>query len=149
MRVFVTGGSGYLGRSIIPALQRHGHEVKALLRSLEAAQVVTELGASAVCGSLQDFQKLREAAAEADAVIHLANDPGPQTAGLDWAAAEAMQEGIGGAPMCIRAAYGTTGTPRVSSTRMPHWPHRQWWPGGRRTKHGCSPKRPAVVVPWW
>jgi uncharacterized protein YbjT (DUF2867 family) len=31
-RVFMTGGTGYLGQRLIPALLKRGHEVRALVR---------------------------------------------------------------------------------------------------------------------
>lgn len=46
MRVFLTGGSGYIGRSVVPALLRHGHDVTALARSAASAAAVTALGAT-------------------------------------------------------------------------------------------------------
>jgi nucleoside-diphosphate-sugar epimerase len=91
MKVFVTGGSGYVGRSTIPALVQAGHSVSALVRSPESADVVTGLGATPVQGSLQDPDVLRSAASDADAVIHLA----AATAAVDRDAAAALQEGLG------------------------------------------------------
>ncbi|MEK6570662.1 MAG: NAD(P)H-binding protein, partial [Bacteroidota bacterium] len=32
-RVFITGGTGYMGRRLIPELLRRGHEVRALVRN--------------------------------------------------------------------------------------------------------------------
>jgi len=98
MQVFITGGSGYVGRSTIQALIRHGIEVTALARSEHSARVVSELGATPVAGSLADTEVLREAAGRADGVIHLGVDYGDGTADVDRAAAQAMQDGAGGRP---------------------------------------------------
>ncbi|WIV55048.1 NAD-dependent epimerase/dehydratase family protein [Amycolatopsis nalaikhensis] len=95
MKVFLTGGSGYVGRSTVTALVRHGHEVSALARSDAAARVLTELGATPVAGGLTDAAVLRAAAAEADGVIHLGQHYGPDTAEVDRAAADALQDGLG------------------------------------------------------
>jgi uncharacterized protein YbjT (DUF2867 family) len=46
MEVFVTGGSGYIGRPTIAALRRGGHEVTALVRGEQAAPLVAALGAT-------------------------------------------------------------------------------------------------------
>ncbi|WP_055588855.1 NAD-dependent epimerase/dehydratase family protein [Streptacidiphilus griseoplanus] len=98
MQVLLTGGSGYIGRSTIPALIRHGHTVTALARSDRAAHTVAALGAVPVHGSLTDTEVLREAARQADAVIHLGSDLGGDTAEVDRAAAAALQDGAGGRP---------------------------------------------------
>lgn len=50
--VFVTGGSGYLGRNLIRALRAHGIVVRALARSPQAQAAVRALGAEAVAGDL-------------------------------------------------------------------------------------------------
>ena len=92
MRVFVTGGSGYIGQATIAELVRQGHSVEGLARSESAARAVTGAGATAVRGGLADLDVLTQAAARADAVIHLAQ---ASSADEDLAAATAMQDGVG------------------------------------------------------
>jgi nucleoside-diphosphate-sugar epimerase len=72
MRVFVTGASGHLGSAVVPELVRAGHEVVALARSATSAAAVRALGAEVRHGDLDDPDGLREAAANADGIIHLA-----------------------------------------------------------------------------
>jgi nucleoside-diphosphate-sugar epimerase len=98
MKVLVTGGSGYLGQATVRALQAHGHQAVAVVRSDAAARRVESLGAVAVRGGLTDAAVLRGAAEEADAAIHLAQDSGPDTATVDLAAATAIQDGLGSRP---------------------------------------------------
>jgi nucleoside-diphosphate-sugar epimerase len=98
MKVFVTGGSGYIGRATIGALRRRGHEVTALVRGDRAAELVTGLGAAPVLGTLRDLSLLRTVAAEADGAIHLAQEPGQEAATVDAEAAGAIQDGIGSGP---------------------------------------------------
>jgi nucleoside-diphosphate-sugar epimerase len=43
--VFVTGGSGYIGRNVLRAVVQAGHPVRALARSKASAAVVASLGA--------------------------------------------------------------------------------------------------------
>lgn len=93
MKVFLTGGSGYVGRPTIQALTRHGHQVTALARTDESAALVEAAGATAVRGELTDTGVLREQAALADAAIHLGM-AGVNTALVDLAAARAMQNGL-------------------------------------------------------
>jgi nucleoside-diphosphate-sugar epimerase len=98
MQVFITGGSGYIGRSTISALIGRGHEVTALARSDKAARTVAELGAVPVAGSLTDLEVLRKAAARADGVIHLGVDYVEGAAEVDRAASQALQDGAGSDP---------------------------------------------------
>jgi nucleoside-diphosphate-sugar epimerase len=95
MEVFLTGGSGYIGRATIAELVRHGHTVRALARSATAEDVVRAAGATPVRGGLTDLDVLNQEAARAGAVIHLAQ---ASSGAEDLAAATAMQDGIGGGP---------------------------------------------------
>ena len=75
MKVLVTGGSGFLGRSVIPELARRGHDVVALARSRTAAGQVADLGATPLAGDLDDPAGLDAAfaSAKADALVNLAS----------------------------------------------------------------------------
>lgn len=92
MKVFVTGGSGYIGKAVIGELVRRGYTVQALARSERSEAEVASLGASAVRGALGDVAVLNRAAAGAEAVLHLAQAGSGEQ---DLAAATAMQDGIG------------------------------------------------------
>ncbi|HUA10675.1 MAG TPA: SDR family oxidoreductase [Solirubrobacteraceae bacterium] len=72
MRVFITGASGHIGSAVVPELAAAGHEVVGLARSDDSAAKIEAAGAEAVRGDLDDLDGLREAAREADGVIHLA-----------------------------------------------------------------------------
>jgi nucleoside-diphosphate-sugar epimerase len=72
MRVFVTGGSGFIGAAVIPELIANGHNVLALARSDGNAAALTKAGADVHRGSLQDLDSLREGAEACDGVVHLA-----------------------------------------------------------------------------
>ena len=87
MNVFITGATGYIGVATIAALNEAGHSVEALVRSDRELE-----GAKTVRGTLSDLDVLREAAARADAVIHLA----AADAETDRAAALAMLEAVDG-----------------------------------------------------
>ncbi|MFG2926036.1 SDR family oxidoreductase [Streptomyces sp. NPDC048305] len=72
MRIFVTGASGWIGSAVVPELIDAGHQVVGLARSESSAAALTEAGAEVVRGTVDDLGVLREAAASADGVIHLA-----------------------------------------------------------------------------
>ena len=72
MDVFVTGGTGVLGRPVVRALVAAGHRVRGLAHSEAAAEKLRRLGAEPVRGSLFDPASLRAAVAGAHAVLHLA-----------------------------------------------------------------------------
>ncbi|CDO07411.1 NAD(P)-dependent oxidoreductase [Mycolicibacterium cosmeticum] len=55
MRIFLTGGSGFVGRHLIGRLRADGHTVLALARSAASAATVTDAGAEAVPGDLTEL----------------------------------------------------------------------------------------------
>ncbi|GAA4722584.1 Nucleoside-diphosphate-sugar epimerase [Promicromonospora umidemergens] len=71
-QVFVTGGSGFIGRVLVRRLLDEGHSVRALVRSAASAQVVTAFGARAVTGELTDPATWQDAVTGSDVVFHLA-----------------------------------------------------------------------------
>ncbi|MFF1682282.1 NAD-dependent epimerase/dehydratase family protein [Streptomyces sp. NPDC058256] len=152
MQIFITGGSGYIGRSTIGALTGHGIAVTALARSEHAARIVSDLGATPVAGSLTDTDVLREAARAADGVIHLGVDYAEGTADVDRAAAEALQDGVGSGPYVHTGGvwvYGDTdgvvdedaplSPPRITAWRLEN--------EKRVLARAATGERPVVVMP--
>ncbi|WP_234426887.1 NAD-dependent epimerase/dehydratase family protein [Streptomyces niger] len=78
MRVLLTGGTGYIGASILDRLISGGHQVTAVVRSAEKAELVRAKGAEPAIADLSDGSALEELAASRDGVIHVAS-PGDET----------------------------------------------------------------------
>ena len=72
MKVFVTGGTGFIGGTVVRQLRERGDDVVCLVRSPEKAAPRTALGAELVSGNLGDTEAMRNGMAGCDAVIHAA-----------------------------------------------------------------------------
>jgi nucleoside-diphosphate-sugar epimerase len=72
VRVFVTGGTGFIGGEIARQLRDRGDEVACLVRSPGKAAKLRELGCELVSGGLSDEAAIRQGMAGCDAVIHAA-----------------------------------------------------------------------------
>jgi farnesol dehydrogenase len=72
MRIYLTGGTGYIGRALAKRLVADGHEVRALVRATSNVEPLKELGIATFVGDLADRASLREGMSGADWVIHAA-----------------------------------------------------------------------------
>ena len=72
VRVFVTGGSGWIGSALLGELTKAGHQAIGLARTDEAAQKLESHGAHVLRGDLDDQEVLRKGSSDSDGVIHLA-----------------------------------------------------------------------------
>jgi uncharacterized protein YbjT (DUF2867 family) len=76
--VFVTGGTGYLGRPLIDLLIRRGHTVRALVRAQSVSRLPAD--AEAILGNALDSADWRSRVAPADTFVHLVGTPHPSPA---------------------------------------------------------------------
>jgi dihydroflavonol-4-reductase len=72
VKVFVTGGTGFIGGTVVRQLRERGDDVVCLVRSPEKAAKVTDLGAELVSGDLGDTAAMRSGMQGCDAVVHAA-----------------------------------------------------------------------------
>ena len=72
MKVFLTGASGYVGSMVAEKLKGKGYEVVGLARNDAAEEKLRARKIEAARGDLQNFDVLKNAASQADAVIHTA-----------------------------------------------------------------------------
>jgi nucleoside-diphosphate-sugar epimerase len=85
--VFLTGGSGFIGGRLIERLRADGHDVRALVRSGEAADRVLARGAEPVRGELADVAAMRAGADGCEYAFHAAATLG------DWGKREDFERG--------------------------------------------------------
>lgn len=72
MRIFITGGTGLVGSAALKALISAGHDVSALARSQEKADIIASQGATPIRGDLKDPSQWVPTALEHDGIIHAA-----------------------------------------------------------------------------
>jgi uncharacterized protein YbjT (DUF2867 family) len=77
-RVFITGGTGYIGSSLIPILLERDHRVRALLRPGSKAKLPA--ACEVVSGNALDANTYRQLIRPADTFIHLVGVPHPSAA---------------------------------------------------------------------
>lgn len=103
MRVFMTGGTGYIGTAVLKALVEAGHQVSSLARSKASALQIEALGGTALAGHLEDPVSFQSAVAAHDAIVHMAFESGPRGPDVDHQALKALLEAArsGGSPKAL------------------------------------------------
>lgn len=71
MRVFVTGGTGFVGQEVLRQLVAEGHRVRALIREGSEHKLAQHEQVETVPGDVNDAASLESGLADCDAVIHL------------------------------------------------------------------------------
>jgi nucleoside-diphosphate-sugar epimerase len=72
MKIFLTGATGYVGSTLAEKLKGRGYKVSGLARNEIAEAKLRGKNIEAVRGALSDFEVLKRAASESDAVVHTA-----------------------------------------------------------------------------
>jgi dihydroflavonol-4-reductase len=125
MRIFVTGGNGFIGSRVVRQLCAAGHEVRLLLRPASKTHRIDGLPWERVPGDLGDAAALRAGMDGVDGVVHLASvsswaqirSPVMRTVVLDGTAAVLAAARAAGGP---RVVYVST-VAAVNGTRRPEW----------------------------
>ncbi len=134
-RVFVTGGSGFVGRALVERLLAEGDEVVALARSPESETLLSALGAQVARGDLLDEEAMCAGMRGCSLVFNVA---GVNTLCVDDATAM-MRANVEGPTAAVRAAAradvprlvhtssaATIGEPQGAVGRE-ETPHRGWY----------------------
>jgi dihydroflavonol-4-reductase len=76
MKVFLTGGTGFIGKHLTQALLQRGWDVTALTRKQDSrgAQMINNMGAKILKGDITQKESMRAGMYNADIVIHAAAD---------------------------------------------------------------------------
>lgn len=102
MKVFVTGGTGFIGGQVAQQLRERGDEVVCLVRNPAKAMRLRELGCELVDGDLGDERAIRSGMEGCDAVIHAA---AVYEVGIPASQRPAMREAnVGGTERVLGAA---------------------------------------------
>src|ERR1700757_1167507 len=96
MKVALTGSTGFIGSHILTELHSHGHEVAALVRDNDQADLVAARGANPAVVDLYDRPAVASLLRDADAAIHTASPGDATSADLDTAVVDAVTGAFAG-----------------------------------------------------
>jgi dihydroflavonol-4-reductase len=110
VRVFVTGGAGFIGRSACRQLRARGDEVVAVVRDPGRATELEEIGCEVRAGDLTSPEALAGGMRSCDGVIHLA---GSYRIGIPAKERPQMYDANVGTTHRVLGAAIATGVPRI------------------------------------
>ena len=96
MKVALTGATGFVGSHVLAELQKHGHEVTALVRDDAQADTVAARGATPAVVDLYDRPAVARLLGRADGAIHTASPGDATSANLDSAVVDAVIDAFAG-----------------------------------------------------
>jgi dihydroflavonol-4-reductase len=70
MKVFVTGGTGFIGGHVVRLLRERGDEVRALVRDPEKGRPLADAGCELIAGTVSDRAAIADGMEGCDAAIH-------------------------------------------------------------------------------
>lgn len=130
MSVVLTGGTGLVGSAVLRSLLQAGHDVTAIVRSQDSADVVERAGATAAIGDITDTAWLSAQFAAADGAIHTASPGDATSADFDTAVVNSAV-----------SAYRGTGQPFVHTSGV-------WIYGSGADLTEDTPFSPPTLTAW-
>lgn len=110
MRVFVTGGAGFIGEVVVRRLMARGDRVTAVVRDLERAEGLAAMGVDLRQGDLSRTASIVDAMRGTEAAIHLA---GSYRVGIPASERPRMHDANVGATHRVLDAFATAGLDRL------------------------------------
>ena len=130
MDVVLTGATGFIGSHVLADLYKHGHEVTALVRDDDQADIVAARGAKPAVVDLYDRPAVVGLLSDADGAIHTASPGDATSADLDSAVADAVID-----------AFAGTGRPYLQVSGL-------WIYGANPSITEASPFNAPAMVSW-
>jgi len=130
MKVALTGATGFIGSHVLTNLFKHGHEVTALVRNDDQADIVAARGATPIVVDLYDRPAVVRIFGNADGAIHTASPGDATSADLDSAVVDAAID-----------AYAGTGKPYLEISGV-------WVYGANTSITEDSPFHAPALVAW-
>jgi len=124
MRVFITGGNGFIGSAVVRLLVRRGCEVVCLLRPKSRTERLADLSYERVDGDVRDYDSVARGMEGCDATLHLAA-PGSWGADDPAALREVIEDGTrnvldAAGPLGRHRVVFVSSTAAVSCSEEPH-----------------------------
>jgi nucleoside-diphosphate-sugar epimerase len=130
MKVALTGATGFIGSHLLTDLYKHGHEVTALVRDDDQADIIAARGATPAVVDLYDRPAVVRILGDADGAIHTASPGDASSANLDSAVVDAAID-----------AYAGTGKPFIEISGL-------WVYGANTSITEDSPFQAPALVAW-
>ena len=130
MKVALTGATGFIGSHVLTNLFKRGHEVTALVRNDDQADIVAARGATPIVVDLYDRPAVVRIFGNADGAIHTASPGDATSADLDSAVVDAAID-----------AYAGTGKPYLEISGI-------WAYGANTSITEDSPFHAPALVAW-
>src|SRR5215211_7200117 len=130
MKVALTGATGFIGSHVLTDLYKHGHDVTALVRDDDQAEIVAARGATPAVVDLYDRPTVVSVLGDADGAVHTASPGDASSADLDSAVVDAAID-----------AYAGTGKPYIEISGL-------WIYGGNTSITEDSPFQAPALVAW-
>jgi nucleoside-diphosphate-sugar epimerase len=153
MKLFITGGTGYIGSAVARKAIGLGHQVTALVRDdkSQAARELIRLGASLHLGDLRSPESFSGVAGAADGVIHAASTNDALAGTADEAAAVAMLSQMNPGAAFVHTSgtwvYGNTrGEPATEASTLSPTPLVAWRPAVEQGVRALATRRSVAAV---